>query len=215
MPNLLTTFASPQRWPEFEQDKVICIGASTGGIEALSKVLADFPAHTPPVVIVQHTKSDRVSRLAHMLDGVTEMTVKVAGDLEPLRVGHAYLAPDNSCHLELARRTPLRLRLVDRPPISRHRPSVDALFRSAVPHGRHTVGVILTGMGCDGALGMLEMYQSGATTFAQDEETSLVYGMPGTALRVGGVTRQVPLQKIAGETLKACLPSKLRRRAEP
>jgi two-component system chemotaxis response regulator CheB len=181
------------------QQRVIGIGASTGGVEALRDVLAPLPAHMPPILIAQHMPPGFTDTFARRLDTLCRMHVKQAEDNEVVRTGVAYIAPGGR-HMVLARRgAGYCLRVTEDPPVNRHRPSVDTLFRSiARSAGNHAVGVMLTGMGGDGADAMLEMSQSGAWTIAQDEASCVVFGMPRQAIAAGGVREIAPLAEIAG-----------------
>jgi two-component system chemotaxis response regulator CheB len=183
-------------------EKVVVIGASTGGTEALKTVLEAFPADTPGIIIVQHMPELFTRAFANRLDGLCAITVKEAESNDTVLRGRALIAPGN--HHLLLKRSGARyyVEVKDGPLVCRHRPSVDVLFRSAARYaGRNVVGVILTGMGDDGARGMLEMKQAGATTIAQDEATCVVFGMPKEAIKLNGVDKVLPLQSIAGAIL--------------
>ena len=179
-------------------EKVVAIGASTGGTEALKTVLEALPADTPGIVIVQHMPELFTRAFAQRLDGLCAITVKEAETNDTVIRGRALIAPGN--HHMLLKRSGARyyVEIKDGPLVCRHRPSVDVLFRSAARYaGRNAIGVILTGMGDDGARGMLEMQQAGAMTFAQDEATCVVFGMPKEAIKLGGVGKVLPLQAVA------------------
>jgi two-component system chemotaxis response regulator CheB len=178
--------------------RVIAIGASTGGVEALRDVLTRLPPHIPPILIAQHMPPGFTETFARRLDSLCQVHVKQAEDNEVVRTGVAYIAPGGR-HLELARRgAGYVLRVTDDPPVNRHRPSVDTLFRSiARAAGSRAVGVMLTGMGGDGADAMLEMSRNGAYTLAQDEASCVVFGMPRQAIAAGGVREVAPLGDIA------------------
>ena len=179
-------------------EKVVVIGASTGGTEALKTVLEMLPADTPGIVIVQHMPELFTRAFANRLDGLCAITVKEAETNDTVIRGRALIAPGN--HHLLLKRSGARyyVEIKDGPLVCRHRPSVDVLFRSAARYaGQNAVGVILTGMGDDGARGMLEMKQAGAVTFAQDEATCVVFGMPKEAIKLGGVDKVLPLQAVA------------------
>jgi len=183
-------------------EKVVMIGASTGGTEALKSLLEALPADTPGIVIVQHMPELFTRAFANRLDGLCAITVKEAETNDSVIRGRALIAPGN--HHLLLKRSGARyyVEVKDGPLVCRHRPSVDVLFRSAARYaGRNAVGVILTGMGDDGARGMLEMKQAGAITIAQDEATCIVFGMPKEAIKMGGVDKVMPLQNIAGSIL--------------
>jgi two-component system chemotaxis response regulator CheB len=184
-------------------DRIIAIGASTGGTEAIKEVLMQLPADTPGIVITQHIPEAFSKPFANRMNGVSAMTVLQARDGQQIVPGHVYIAPGNR-HLLVARDGARYIcRLNDGPPVNRHRPSVDVLFRSVAQNaGPNAVSVILTGMGDDGAKGMLEMQEEGAPTVAQDEASSVVWGMPGEAVRLGCVDKVLPLRKIADEILR-------------
>jgi len=183
-------------------EKVVVIGASTGGTEALKTLLETLPPDTPGIAIVQHMPELFTRAFANRLDGLCHITVKEAESNDTMLRGRALIAPGN--HHMLLRRSGARyyVDIKDGPLVCRHRPSVDVLFRSAARYaGKNAVGVILTGMGDDGARGMLEMKQAGATTIAQDEETSVVFGMPKEAIKLGAVDKVLPLEAVAGAIL--------------
>ena len=183
-------------------EKVVVIGASTGGTEALKTVLEALPADTPGIVIVQHMPELFTRAFAQRLDSLCAITVKEAETNDTVIRGRALIAPGN--HHLLLKRSGARyyVEVKDGPLVCRHRPSVDVLFRSAARYaGQNAVGVILTGMGDDGARGMLEMKQAGARTIAQDEATCIVFGMPKEAIKLNGVDKILPLQSVAGTML--------------
>lgn len=182
--------------------RVIAIGASTGGVEALREVLAALPPEIPPILIAQHMPPGFTETFARRLDSICRITVKQAEDGEVVHTGAAYIAPGGR-HLTLARRgAGYVLRVTDDPPVNRHRPSVDTLFRSvARVAGSQAIGVMLTGMGADGADAMLEMSRTGAYTIAQDEASCVVFGMPRQAIAMGGVRQVMPLAEIAERLL--------------
>jgi two-component system chemotaxis response regulator CheB len=183
-------------------EKVVVIGASTGGTEALKTLLETLPADTPGIMIVQHMPELFTRAFANRLDGLCHITVKEAESNDTVLRGRALIAPGN--HHMLLRRSGARyyVDIKEGPLVCRHRPSVDVLFRSAARYaGKNAVGAILTGMGDDGARGMLEMKQAGAKTIAQDEETSVVFGMPKEAIKLGAVDKVLPLEAIAGAIL--------------
>jgi two-component system chemotaxis response regulator CheB len=179
-------------------EKVILLGASTGGTEALKEFMVDMPADCPAILIAQHMPETFTKTFAKRLDGLCRISVKEAGHGERMLPGHAYLAPGNR-HLLLKRSGANYVtELSDGPPVSRHRPSVDVLFRSAANcAGKNAIAFIMTGMGDDGAAGMLEMYQAGAQTLAQDEASCVVFGMPKEAINRGGVAEVVPLSEMS------------------
>lgn len=183
-------------------DKIIAIGASTGGTEAIREVLINMPADSPGIVITQHIPPKFSTSFARRMDSLSAMTVYEADDGMQIVPGHVYIAPGDR-HL-LVERSGARYycRLNDGPPVNRHRPSVDVLFRSVAQCvGLNAIGVILTGMGDDGAQGLLEIKQAGAPTMAQDEASSVVWGMPGAAIKRGGADCQLALNKIAGKLI--------------
>ena len=177
---------------------ILVIGASTGGTDALSFLLRQLPATMPGIVIVQHMPEYFTASFAERLNRLSALSVKQAAPGDEVGPGQVIVARGNH-HLVLRRRqNRFAIELLDGPPVSRHRPSVDVLFRSAAQQaGRNAIGVLLTGMGDDGAAGMLELKQAGAVTIAQDQETSTVFGMPNEAIKQGGVDRVLPLDKIA------------------
>jgi two-component system, chemotaxis family, protein-glutamate methylesterase/glutaminase len=178
--------------------RVIGIGASTGGVEALRDVLAPLPADMPAILVAQHMPPGFTDTFARRLDRLCRIHVKEAEDDEAVRGGVAYIAPGGR-HLLLVRHgAGYRLNVTDGPPVNRHRPSVDSLFRSmARAAGGQAIGVMLTGMGSDGAEAMVEMSRKGAQTIAQDEASCVVFGMPRQAIRAGGVREVLPLADIA------------------
>jgi two-component system chemotaxis response regulator CheB len=187
-------------------EKVIAVGASTGGTEALRSFLEAIPLDAPGIVIVQHMPEHFTAAFAKRLDGICRITVKEAEDNDTVIRGRALIAPGNR-HM-LLKRSGARyyVEIKDGPLVCRHRPSVDVLFRSAARYaGKNAVGVIMTGMGDDGARGMLEMKEAGARTIAQDEKTCVVFGMPHEAIKLGAVDKVLPLESIAAEIMKlAC-----------
>lgn len=184
-------------------EKLIIIGASTGGTEAIKEVLIHFPENSPGILVTQHMPQMFTKSFAERLDSLCKISVKEAGHNERVLPGHAYIAPGHS-HLLLKRKgANYVVELNQGPPVNRHRPSVDVLFRSAANvAGANALGIILTGMGKDGALGLLEMRQAGSHTIAQDEASCVVFGMPREAIAVGAVCETVPLQNIAHRTLE-------------
>jgi two-component system chemotaxis response regulator CheB len=179
--------------------KVLGIGASTGGTQAIERVLLGLPPNAPGTAIVQHMPSGFTASFAERLNGICPMTVREAKDGDTLVPGLALIAPGGQ-HL-MVRRSGARYVADVRsgPPVNRHKPSVDVLFHSLARNvGANAVGVILTGMGADGALGLLEMRRAGSYTLAQDEDTSVVYGMPRAAVETGAVVESLPLGSIAG-----------------
>ena len=185
-------------------ERVVCIGASTGGTESLRVVLEALPVASPGIVIVQHMPEKFTEAFARRLDGLCEMEVKEAADGDAVLRGRALIAPGNR-HM-LLQRSGARyyVTVKDGPLVSRHRPSVDVLFRSAAHSvGANGVGIIMTGMGDDGAHGLLEMKQVGALTVAQDEASSVVFGMPKEAIALGAADKILPLDRLAAEIVRA------------
>ncbi|HVJ42471.1 MAG TPA: chemotaxis response regulator protein-glutamate methylesterase [Dongiaceae bacterium] len=181
-------------------EKVICIGASTGGTESLRVVLEALPADSPGIVVVQHMPEKFTEAFARRLNGLCDIEVKEAADGDIVRRGRALIAPGN--HHMLLQRSGAQyyVAIKDGPLVSRHRPSVDVLFRSAAKYAAaNAVGIIMTGMGDDGAHGLREMKEAGAYTIAQDEATSVVFGMPKEAIARGGVDKVMPLGSLAME----------------
>jgi two-component system chemotaxis response regulator CheB len=183
-------------------EKILVFGASTGGTEALKEVLIHMPPDCPGIVIAQHMPEGFTKSFATRLDSLCKISVKEAEHGDRILPGHAYLAPGHS-HLLVARSGANYLcELSQADPVNRHRPSVDVLYRSAANAvGKNAVGVILTGMGKDGAAGMKEMHEAGAHTFAQDEASCVVFGMPKEAIAQGGVDEIVPLKDMAKQIL--------------
>lgn len=187
-------------------EKVVVVGASTGGTEALKVFLEMFPVDSPGIVIVQHMPEHFTTAFARRLDSYCKIDVKEAENGDTVMRGRALIAPGNH-HLLLKRNgAKYYVEVKDGPLVSRHRPSVDVLFRSAARYaGRNAIGVIMTGMGDDGAKGMKEMKDVGAYNIAQDEKTCVVYGMPNEAVKHGGVDKSLPLFEIPAHVLNKCL----------
>ena len=177
---------------------LVAIGASTGGTQALEVVIAALPADCPPLAVVQHMPERFTAAFAERLDGLGAVRVREARDGDIFRQGHVLIAPGGQ-HLSLRRRgAELVAEVLSAPPVNRHAPSVDVLFRAVARHlGADAAGFLLTGMGDDGARGLLEMRQAGATTWAQDEESCVVYGMPREAVLRGAATASLPLGRVA------------------
>jgi two-component system chemotaxis response regulator CheB len=189
--------------------RLIALGASTGGVEALAEVLAAFPADCPPTIVVQHMPEFFTRSFAGRLDGLCAARVEEAWDGAPLERGRVWLAPGGARHLEIAACGGCSVRLFEADPVNRHRPSVDVAFRSAARCvGRGAAAALLTGMGRDGALGLREMREAGARTYAQDRDSSAVWGMPRAALELGAVAETTPLSQIATSLLGSLQPSK-------
>jgi two-component system, chemotaxis family, protein-glutamate methylesterase/glutaminase len=189
------------------EGRLVAVGASTGGVEALQELFTALPANIPATLVTQHMPAGFTACFAKRLDERCAMTVTEAANGVRVLPGHVYIAPGNR-HLELVRSgAHYFCHLHDGPPVSGHRPSVDVLFNSfAAVAGKNAIGVILTGMGSDGAAGLLKMRQAGARTMGQDEASCLIYGMPKAAKRFGGVEAEFPLAKLPQEIL-ACASS--------
>ncbi|MGF1454280.1 MAG: chemotaxis response regulator protein-glutamate methylesterase [Alphaproteobacteria bacterium] len=202
----------PRTAPFPTTEKIIAIGASTGGVETLMRLVAALPANAPAMVITQHMPAQFTGGFAQRLDRAGRIAVCEAGDGMRALPGHAYLAPGDR-HLELTRSgADYVCRLSDGPLVSGHKPSVDVLFQSvARAAGGNAVGVILTGMGRDGADGLLAMRRAGADTFGQDAASCVVYGMPRAAKEAGAVARELPDDRIVPAMLEACRPGALAR----
>jgi two-component system, chemotaxis family, protein-glutamate methylesterase/glutaminase len=187
-------------------ERVVAVGASTGGTEALRVFLEAMPMDAPGIVIVQHMPENFTAAFANRLNGLCSMTVQEAKNGDTVLRGRALIAPGNS-HM-LLKRSGARyyVEIKDGPLVSRHRPSVDVLFRSVARYaGKNAMGVIMTGMGDDGAKGMLEMKEAGAfLTIAQDEASCVVFGMPNEAIKLGAADKIMPLERIAGAVITHC-----------
>ena len=182
------------------QTRLIAIGASTGGVEALHVLLSQFPADCPPTMVVQHINGAFAEAVARRLDSVCAPKVMIAEPDLPVRAGHVYIAPGTERHLEVrgSSNSGMYVRARPGPKVSGHRPSVDVLFHSVAENlGADAIGIQLTGMGNDGAHGLLAMAESGAMTIAQDEATSVVFGMPGAAIALGAASVVAPIHRIA------------------
>ncbi|MGE5516158.1 MAG: protein-glutamate methylesterase/protein-glutamine glutaminase [Bacteroidota bacterium] len=186
-------------------DRLVAIGSSTGGVEALRDIVLALPADAPPVVVTQHIPPKFSASFAERLNGLAAVRVKEAADGDRIVAGHVFIAPGDR-HLEVRRSgAALVLHTHDGPLVTGHKPSVDVLFRSVADAcGSKAVGVILTGMGRDGADGLLSMRRAGASTIGQDEASCVVYGMPKSAREIGAVERELPLSRIAEEILRLC-----------
>ncbi len=178
--------------------RIIVVGSSTGGTEALRVFLSQMPLNAPPILIAQHMPESFVPAFAARLDGLCALRVKLAEQGEEIRSGTAYISPGN-VHMEIAKHSPGYCTVLkDDPPLNFHRPSVEKLFSSAAKIlGAQALGVMLTGMGKDGAAAMLEMKQAGAINLAQDEASCVVFGMPRAVIELGAVDEVLPLDRIA------------------
>jgi two-component system chemotaxis response regulator CheB len=184
-------------------ERVVALGTSTGGTQALEEILTALPRVSPGLVIVQHMPEKFTAAFAARLDGLCRITVKEAENNDRVLPGRALIAPGGRHTLLRRSGAQYYVEVVDGPLVNRHRPSVDVMFRSvAKSAGMNALGVIMTGMGDDGAAGLLEMRNAGARTVAQDEESCVVFGMPKEAIKRGGVERTVPLGALAQEILK-------------
>lgn len=186
-------------------EKVVMLGSSTGGTEALRALLEAFPLDTPGIAIVQHMPENFTATFADRLNSLCSISVKEAENNDTVIRGRALIAPGNK-HI-LLKRSGARyyVEVKEGPLVCRHRPSVDVLFRSAARYaGKNAVGVIMTGMGDDGAKGLKEMHNAGAFTIAQDKKTSVVFGMPKEAIKLGAADKVLPLPAISGAVLKEC-----------
>ena len=195
---------SLQRGQRRDSGRLVAIGASTGGTEAIREILEHLPADSPPVVITQHIPATFSRTFAERMNRCSAMTVTEARQGEVILPGHVYIAPGNR-HLQVVRQGDgLYCRLADDAPVNRHRPSVDVMFHSVLESvGHKAVAVLLTGMGQDGARGMLALRQVGACTLAQNEASSIVWGMPGEAVALDAVDEQVDLSRMASRILQA------------
>lgn len=205
-----TARAGPQRLPVqpavsgAAQGKLIAIGSSTGGVEALFSLLPALPDDCPPVLIVQHMPVTFTRSFAERLDRECRVRVVEAADGMPVTPGTVYIAPGGENHMELSGGVSGRIKLRPGDPVAGHRPSVDVLFRSVAPLGAAAVGAILTGMGADGAEGLLAMRRAGARTLGQSRETCVVWGMPRAAQSLGAVEKEVGLSGMPEAILRAC-----------
>ncbi|AGH49056.1 MULTISPECIES: protein-glutamate methylesterase/protein-glutamine glutaminase [Sphingomonas] len=190
--------------PGLQRDVVIAVGASTGGVEALFSVIGALPPDCPPVLVVQHMPAAFTNGFAARLDRESRVSVVEAVTGTPIQRGTVYIAPGGSNHMELVGGTNGHIRLRPGEPVGGHRPSVDVLFHSVAPLGAAAVGVILTGMGNDGAAGMQAMRLAGARTLGQNQASCVVYGMPRAAFELGAVEREVSLSAMPEAILAAC-----------
>lgn len=188
------------RSPLESTEKIVVVGASTGGTKALAQLVSALPADAPAMLIAQHMPEVFTNSFAQRLDAMSALAVKEAAEGERILPGHAYIAP-GGMHLRVAKRGSNYVTAIgDDAPVNRHRPSVDALFLSAAASiGKNAIGVIMTGMGSDGAAGIRALHDAGAATIAQSEASCVVFGMPKSAIATGGVDVVVDLDAIAGE----------------
>ena len=195
----------PRKEGLLKWERMVLIGASTGGVDALLTLLADFPADCPPTAIVQHTGKGFSESLIRLLDRRCRPHVVVARDGQMMGPGKVCVAAGTEGHFHLALGPPVRCQIRQGQPVSGHIPSVDELFRSALPMAKALVGVILTGMGQDGAAGLLDLRRAGAITLGQDEASSVIFGMPKAAWDIGAVQQQLSIRRIGAEVLRAAL----------
>jgi len=200
------------RSPYASSEKLVMVGASTGGTEAIREVLRPLPPDSPAMLITQHMPAGFTRSFAQRLDALCAVTVREAVHGERVLPGHAYLAPGGDTHIKLGRSgANYVIELEASEPVNRHRPSVDVLFRSAAAAaGANAIGVILTGMGKDGAAGLLAMRRAGAHTLAQDEASCVVFGMPREAIALGAAAEVVPLASMS-ERILTCLGDRVNR----
>lgn len=198
--------SAPAAAPYRSEGRVLAIGASTGGTEAIRAVLETFPADAPPTVIVQHIPAAFSGAFAQRLDRSTRLVVSEAQDGDMLRIGHAYVAPGGR-HLRVERHGKgWRCRIGDDAPVRMHRPSADVMFDSLLESAKGAVSAaLLTGMGDDGARGLCALRRAGAATFAQDQASSVVWGMPGAAVALGGASQVLPLLRVGPALLSSTL----------
>ncbi|RJS95183.1 chemotaxis response regulator protein-glutamate methylesterase [Salinisphaera sp. Q1T1-3] len=204
-PTARTRQATPARLQAVttSSEKLLAIGASTGGTEALRRLLVPMPANAPAIVITQHMPAGFTDSFARRLDSLCALTVTEACDGQRVLPGHAYIAPGGATHMRIARSgANYVIALVSSPPVNRHRPAVDVLFHSVAEcAGGNAIGILLTGMGDDGADGMVAMRTAGAVTIAQDRATSVVYGMPAEAVARGGASHELGIDEIGPKAL--------------
>lgn len=199
-----TPAPAPRPLGRLRPDRIVLIGASTGGVDALLTVLASFPPDCPPTAIVQHTGKGFSDSLIKLLDRRCAAEVVALSDGLAMQAGRVCVAGGTEGHFHLSSGSSPQCRLIPGEAVSGHVPSVDVLFRSALPMASQVVAVLLTGMGRDGAEGMLALRRAGARTLGQDAATAVVYGMPRAALEIGAVEQQLPLDRIGPEILRIC-----------
>lgn len=186
-------------------DKLIAVGSSTGGTEALKQVVKDLPADSPAIVVSQHLPAAFSESFARHVDTISAMSACIAEDGQQLLPGNIYIAPGDKHLLVMRDGARYICRLNDGPPVNRHKPSVDVMFRSVAQNvGSNAIGLMLTGMGADGAQGMKEMREAGSLNIVQDEASSVVWGMPGEACKIGAAHKVVALDEIAAQLMSLC-----------
>ncbi|MEM6914423.1 MAG: chemotaxis response regulator protein-glutamate methylesterase [Pseudomonadota bacterium] len=203
LPSPQRTASRPRVQSGRRYQRVIGIGASTGGVEALLRTIPLFPPDAPPTVIVQHMPRAFTKSFAERLNARSAVTVTEAMEGDVLRAGHVYVAPGSDTHLTIKHGPQARCQLVSGDPVSGHRPSIDVMFQSLCQGAPHSVGCLLTGMGRDGAQGLKALYELGCPTVVQDEDTSVVFGMPRAAWEANACDRLTPIDAIA-ETVLSC-----------
>lgn len=186
------------------KDRIVAVGASTGGVQALSQFVSQLPPGAPPIVIAQHMPAKFTTSFAERLNANSAVNVHEAKNGMPIEAGHLYLAPGGACHLEIMGTSNPVCRLKESDPVNGHRPSVDVLFQSVAAFGKRAVGVLLTGMGNDGAAAIKQIRDQGGLTIGQNEATSVVYGMARVAAEQGGIACELGLSEIAPEILQHC-----------
>lgn len=200
--------AAPIKIPINSTNKIIAIGASTGGTEAIKAVVKGFPSDTPPVLITQHLPAAFSESFVRHIDLATEMSACIPKHGQTVEAGHIYLAPGDRHMMVIREGSKYLIHLSDGLPVNRHKPSVDVLFRSVVQcAGANAIAVLLTGMGADGAMGMKEMHDAGAKTVIQDEQSSVVWGMPGAAFKLGCTDYVVSLDDVSHKILSLVKPT--------
>jgi two-component system, chemotaxis family, protein-glutamate methylesterase/glutaminase len=185
-------------------EKLIAIGASTGGVEALFSVLSHLPANVPPILVVQHMPGAFTTGFANRLNTFCPMRVVEAQDGQAIESGTVYIAPGSDTHMEVRGGRYGRIKLSASDPVSGHRPSVDVLFHSCAALGKDAIGIVMTGMGQDGADGLLAMRNAGALTLGQNEASCVIYGMPRAANLRGAVQKEISLSALPKSILRAC-----------
>jgi two-component system chemotaxis response regulator CheB len=184
------------RGMSLDLSRLVVIGGSTGGTEAIRDIVTQLPHLIPPMIVVQHLSPEFTPAFARRLNGLTPFQVREARDGDPLHPGEILIAPGGMHAVVTREKGELLIRLHDGPAVDHHKPSIDLLFESVAQHADRPIGVLLTGMGRDGAQGLSKMRQKGARTLVQDEATSVVFGMPGAAIELGAAEKVCPLGEI-------------------